>query len=53
MDAIAVGHPLGSSGARIALTAALQLQKTGGRYALISICIGVSQGIALLIDSSQ
>ena len=51
--AIAVGHPLGASGARIALTAARQLQKTGARYALISMCIGVGQGIAMAIENSQ
>ncbi|MEO1957420.1 MAG: 3-oxoadipyl-CoA thiolase [Methylophilaceae bacterium] len=50
--AIAVGHPLGASGTRIALTAARQLQQTGGRYALISMCIGVGQGIAMVIENS-
>jgi len=50
--AIAVGHPLGASGARIALTAARQLQRSGGRYALISMCIGVGQGIAMVIERS-
>jgi len=48
--AIAIGHPLGASGARIALTAARQLQRTGGRYALVSMCIGVGQGIAMVIE---
>ncbi|NLO79167.1 MAG: 3-oxoadipyl-CoA thiolase [Xanthomonadaceae bacterium] len=48
--AIAVGHPLGASGARIALTALRQLERTGGRYALISMCIGVGQGIAVIIE---
>jgi acetyl-CoA C-acetyltransferase len=48
--AIAVGHPLGASGARIALTAARQLQRTGGRYALVSLCIGVGQGMAMVIE---
>ena len=48
--AIAVGHPLGASGARLALTAARQLQRTGGRYALVSMCIGVGQGIAVVIE---
>jgi acetyl-CoA C-acetyltransferase len=48
--AIAVGHPLGASGARLALTAARQLQRTGGRYALVSMCIGVGQGIAAVIE---
>jgi len=48
--AIALGHPLGCSGARIALTAARQLQRTGGRYALVSLCIGVGQGLAVVIE---
>jgi len=48
--AIALGHPLGASGARIALTAARQLQRTGGRYALVSLCIGVGQGMAMVIE---
>ena len=48
--AIAIGHPLGASGARIALTAIRQLERTGGRYALISMCIGVGQGIATVIE---
>ena len=48
--AIAVGHPLGASGARIALTATRQLERCGGRYALISMCIGVGQGIAAVIE---
>ncbi len=48
--AIAVGHPLGASGARIALTATRQLEQIQGRYALISICIGVGQGIAAVIE---
>ncbi|PHS73450.1 MAG: acetyl-CoA C-acyltransferase [Cycloclasticus sp.] len=48
--AIAVGHPLGASGARIALSAARQLQRTGGRYALITMCIGVGQGLAVVIE---
>ena len=48
--AIALGHPLGASGARIALTALRQLERTGGRYALISMCIGVGQGIAVIIE---
>ena len=48
--AIAVGHPLGASGARLALTAARQLQRTGGRYALVSMCIGVGQGIAVVME---
>src|SRR5215217_6884007 len=48
--AIAVGHPLGASGARLALTAARQLQVSGGRYALVSMCIGVGQGIAAVLE---
>jgi acetyl-CoA C-acetyltransferase len=48
--AIAVGHPLGASGARLALTATRQLQRAGGRYALVSMCIGVGQGIAAIIE---
>ncbi len=48
--AIALGHPLGASGARLATTALNQLQKTGGRYALCTMCIGVGQGIAVIIE---
>ena len=48
--AIALGHPLGMSGARIALTAVEELQRSGGRYALASMCVGVGQGIALLVE---
>jgi 3-oxoadipyl-CoA thiolase len=48
--AIALGHPLGASGARLAMTAVNQLHKTGGRYALCTMCIGVGQGIALVIE---
>jgi acetyl-CoA acyltransferase len=48
--AIAIGHPLGASGARLATTAVLQLQRTRGRYALCTMCIGVGQGIAMLIE---
>jgi acetyl-CoA C-acetyltransferase len=48
--AIAVGHPLGASGARLAVTAVRQLQRTGGRYALVSMCIGVGQGIAAVLE---
>jgi len=48
--AIAIGHPLGASGARIALTAARQLQRTGGRYALVSLCIGGGQGTAVILE---
>ena len=48
--AIALGHPLGASGARLATTAVNQLHKTGGRYALCTMCIGVGQGIALVLE---
>ena len=48
--AIALGHPLGMSGARLALTAAEELQRTGGKRALATMCIGVGQGIALAIE---
>ena len=48
--AIALGHPLGASGARITLTALRQLERIQGRYALVSLCIGVGQGIALVIE---
>lgn len=48
--AIAIGHPLGASGARLALTATRQLQATGGRYALVSLCIGVGQGLAVILE---
>lgn len=48
--AIALGHPLGASGARLVITALNQLEQTGGRYGLCSMCIGVGQGIALIIE---
>jgi acetyl-CoA acyltransferase len=48
--AIALGHPLGMSGARLAATATAELHKTGGRYAVCTMCIGIGQGIALLIE---
>jgi len=48
--AIALGHPLGASGARLATTAVNQLHKTGGRYALCTMCIGVGQGISLVLE---
>jgi 3-oxoadipyl-CoA thiolase len=48
--AIALGHPLGASGARLATTALYQLHRTGGRYALCTMCIGVGQGIAVIIE---
>jgi acetyl-CoA acetyltransferase family protein len=48
--AIALGHPLGASGARLVMTAVNQLQKTGGRFALCTMCIGVGQGIAIVLE---
>ena len=48
--AIAIGHPLGASGARLALTAIRQLHRSGGRYALVTMCIGVGQGIAAIFE---
>src|SRR5664279_3958558 len=48
--AISIGHPLGASGARLITTAVLQLQRTGGRYALCTMCIGVGQGIAMVLE---
>lgn len=51
--AIAIGHPLGASGARLALTALRQLERSGGRYALVSMCIGVGQGIAAIIERTE
>jgi len=48
--AIAVGHPLGASGARLALSAMRQLERTGKRYALVSLCIGLGQGVAMVIE---
>lgn len=48
--AIAVGHPLGASGARLALTATRQLQRCGGRFALVTLCIGVGQGLAAVLE---
>jgi len=48
--AIAIGHPLGASGARLITTAINQLERTGGRYALCTMCIGVGQGIAIIIE---
>jgi len=48
--AIAIGHPLGMSGARLVMTAAYQLQRTGGRYALCTMCVGVGQGAAMIIE---
>ena len=48
--AIAIGHPLGASGPRLALTAARQLQRSGGRFALVAMCVGVGQGIAAVLE---
>jgi acetyl-CoA C-acetyltransferase len=48
--AIALGHPLGASGARLALTALRELERRGGRYAVVSLCIGVGQGLAVVIE---
>ena len=48
--AIAIGHPLGMSGARLVLTAAYQLQRTQGRYALCTMCVGVGQGVAMILE---
>ena len=48
--AIALGHPLGMSGARLVMTAAYQLRRSGGRYALCTMCVGVGQGVALILE---
>ena len=48
--AIAIGHPLGMSGARLVMTAAYQLKRTKGRYALCTMCVGVGQGTALILE---
>lgn len=48
--AIAIGHPLGMSGARLVMTAALQLKRTGSRYALCTMCVGVGQGVAIILE---
>jgi len=48
--AIAIGHPLGMSGARLVMTAAFHLRRTGGRYALCTMCVGVGQGAALILE---
>lgn len=48
--AIAIGHPLGASGARIALSTARELQRTGEKYAVVSLCIGIGQGLAMVIE---
>ena len=51
--AIAIGHPLGCSGARLALTVSRELQQSGGRYAAVSLCIGVGQGLAVILERMQ
>jgi acetyl-CoA C-acetyltransferase len=51
--AIAIGHPLGASGARLALTVARQLKETGSRYGAVSLCIGVGQGLAVILENVQ
>jgi 3-oxoadipyl-CoA thiolase len=51
--AIALGHPLGASGARLALTALRQLERIGGRRALVTLCVGVGQGLALALERQQ
>jgi len=48
--AITIGHPLGASGARLVMTAVSQLERSGGRYGLCTMCIGVGQGIALIVE---
>jgi acetyl-CoA acetyltransferase len=48
--AIALGHPLGMSGARIALTAAIELQEQKKKYAIVTMCVGVGQGYAILLE---
>jgi len=48
--AIAIGHPLGASGARLITTALYHLNRTGGRYALCTMCIGVGQGMAIILE---
>jgi acetyl-CoA C-acetyltransferase len=51
--AIAIGHPHGASGARLALTVARELQQSGGKYAAVSLCIGVGQGLAVILERMQ
>ena len=51
--AIAIGHPLGASGARLALTVARELQQSGAKYAAVSLCIGVGQGLAIILERTQ
>ena len=51
--AIAIGHPLGATGIRLALTLARELKRSGGRYGIASACIGGGQGISLLIENTS
>jgi acetyl-CoA acetyltransferase len=51
--AIALGHPLGASGARLAGAATYELARRGGRYALCTMCIGVGQGIAVILERTS
>jgi acetyl-CoA C-acetyltransferase len=51
--AIALGHPLAATGVRLTLTAARELQRRGGRYAVVSACVGGGQGMALLIENTS
>jgi hypothetical protein len=51
--AIALGHPLGASGARLVLTASRHLQETNGKYALVSLCVGMGQGLAMVLERFQ
>ena len=51
--AIAIGHPLGASGARLALTVAREMQQSGAKYAAVSLCIGVGQGLAVILERVQ
>jgi acetyl-CoA C-acetyltransferase len=51
--AIAIGHPLGATGVRLALTLARELKRSGGRYGIASACIGGGQGIALLVENPE
>jgi acetyl-CoA acetyltransferase len=48
--AIAMGHPLGMSGARLVMTAAYELRRRNGRYALCTMCVGVGQGVAMILE---
>jgi acetyl-CoA C-acetyltransferase len=51
--AIAIGHPLGASGIRLILTAVRELERRGGRYALCTMCIGIGQGIAIILERAR